>query len=343
MHSWRLTKKLVATSLLATLVSLSSAVAFAQTKEQNREQAIALYETNKLVTALPLLEKAAEDYPDDPAIASRLGFVLYAIGSTANDQSERRKLLERARKVLKHSQAHGDDSNLTRVTLESLSRKDAAVVVPFSDKKAAEEEMRKGEAAFVRGEIEKALVSYKRALELDPQLYPAALYAGDMEFRLAHDSKDESFRKQHFELAGVWFVKAIAIDPDRETAYRYWGDALDQQGKTEAARDKFIEAIIAEPYSGDRAYVGLTQWGDRHKVALRHPKIDIPSGVESKKPGETNITLDASIFKQDGAAAWMMYGIVRSSWMDKKDGSRSEKFSKAFPNERAYRWQRCDH
>ena len=335
-HSYRL-KKLVATALLATLVCLSSAVALAQTKEQNREQAIALYEANKLVAALPLLEKAAEDYPNDPAIASRLGFVLYAMASTTNDQSERHKLLERSRKVLKHSQAHGDDSNLTRVTLESLSREDAAAVVPFSDKKAAEEEMRKGEAAFVRGEIEKALVSYQRALELDPQLYQAALYAGDMEFRLAYDSKDQDFRNQHFERAGVWFVKAIAIDPNRETAYRYWGDALDQQGKTEAARDKFIEAIIAEPYSGDRAYVGLSQWGDRHKVALRHPKIEIPSGVESKKPGETSITLDASIFKDEGAAAWMMYGIVRSSWMDKKDGSRSEKFSKAFPNERAYR------
>src|SRR5437879_8137856 len=42
-------------------------------------------------------------------------------------------------------------------------------------------------------------------------------------------------------------LKAIAIDANRETAYRYWGDALDAQGKTNLARDKFVEAIVAEP------------------------------------------------------------------------------------------------
>ncbi|HKR60644.1 MAG TPA: hypothetical protein VJS64_13065 [Pyrinomonadaceae bacterium] len=329
--------KLIATSLLATFVYLAPAVASAQTKEQNREQALALYDANNFVAALPLLEKAAEAYPNDPVIASRLGFVLYAVGSMTTDKEVRRKYWERARKVLKESQAHGDDSNLTRLTLESLSQGEAAVDVPFSDKKAAEEEIRKGEAAFVRGDLETALVAYRRALELDPQLYHAALYAGDMEFRLAYASKDDRFRKEHFDQAGVWFAKAIAIDPDRETAYRYWGDALDQAGKTEAARDKFVEAIIAEPYSGERAYVGLTQWGDRHRTALNHPKIEIPSGVESKKPGEINITLDPSVFKDEGSSAWMMYGIVRSSWMDKKEGGRSEKFSKAYPKETAYR------
>jgi tetratricopeptide (TPR) repeat protein len=251
----------------------------------------------------------------------------------------RRQHWERARKILLQSKANGDDSNLTRITLESLSREDLPAVVPFSDKQAAEAEIRKGEDAFVRGEIEKALAAYKRALELDPKLYEAALYAGDMEFRLAHDSKDGGDRKQHFGQASVWFAKAIAIDPDRETAYRYWGDSLDEEGKTEEARDRFIEAIIAEPYSGERAYVGLTQWGQRHQVSMQHPKIEIPTNLTSKKPGEVNITLDSNVFKRDddGSAAWMMYGIIRAGWMDNKDGKRSEKFAKAYPNETAYR------
>ena len=339
MHHHNLSLKLIAASLLVAFVCLQGTVT-AQSQEQIREQAMQLFDANNFVAALPLLEKAAVAFPDDVVVASRLGFVLYALGTTTKDPAVRKQHWQRARKILLQAQANGDDSNLTRITLESLSREDlsAASVVPFSDKKAAEAEIRKGEDAFVRGEIEKALAAYKRALELDPKLYEAALYAGDMEFRLAHTSKDAAYRKQHFEQAGIWFAKAIAIDPDRETAYRYWGDSLDEEGKTEEARDRFIEAIIAEPYS-NRSYVGLSQWGDRHQVSLGHPKIEIPTNLTSKKPGEVNITLDSSLLKRDddGSAAWMMYGIVRAGWMDSKDGKRSEKFSKAYPDETAYR------
>jgi len=338
MRYHNLSLKLFAASLLVAFVCLMPVAVAAQTQEQIRQQAMELFDANNFVAAVPLLEKSAIAYPNDVAIASRLGFALYALGTTSKDPAVRKQHWERARKVLLQSRANGDDSNLTRITLESLSREDVTAV-PFSDKKAAEAEIRKGEDAFVRGEIEKALAAYKHALELDPNLYEAALYAGDMEFRLAHDSKDGGDRKQHFGQAGIWFAKAIAIDPDRETAYRYWGDSLDEEGKTEEARDRFIDAIIAEPYSGDRAYVGLSQWGERHQVSMQHPKIEIPTNLTSKKPGEVNITLDSKVFKRDddGSAAWMMYGIIRAGWMDNKDGKRSEKFSKAYPNETAYR------
>ena len=310
-----------------------------QEQKQIREQAIALFDADNYVAALPLLEKAYLADPQDTAITSRLGFALYAVGSTSEDKSVRQRNWERARKILLESQANGDDSNLTQGTIEFLSRGDANVVAPLSNTKAAEKELKKGEDAFVRGNIEKALVAYKRARELDPKLYEAALYAGDMEFRLGHAAKDKSDRNEHFGQAGIWFAKAIAIDPDRETAYRYWGDSLDEEGKTEEARDKFIQAIIAEPYSGSRAYVGLSQWGDRHQVSMTHPRVEIPAGVTSKKPGEVNITLDSSLFKDDadGSAAWMIYGMIRAGWMDKKEGGRSEKFAKAYPTETAYR------
>ena len=341
MRHHNLSLKLLSASLLVAFVCVSQGTVTAQIQEQIRAKAMEHFYANNFVAALPLIENATLAYPDDVAVASRLGFVLYALGTTAKDPAVRKQHWERARKILLQAQAKGDDSNLTRITLESLGREDlpAASAVPFSDKKAAEAEIRKGEEAFVRGEIEKALVAYKRALELDPKLYEAALYAGDMEFRLAHASKEAGFRKQHFEQAGIWFAKAVAIDPDRETAYRYWGDSLDEEGKTEEARDRFIEAIIAEPYSGNRAYVGLSQWGDRHQVSLQHPKIEIPTNLTSKKSGEVNITLDPSLFKRDddGSAAWMMYGIMRAGWMDNKEGKRSEKFTKAYPSETAYR------
>lgn len=320
------------------LVCLAPLSTLAQPQDQTeREQALALYESNNFVGALPLLEKVAAANPKDPVILSRLGFALYATSAIEKDPALRQKIRERARKTLLQSQSFGDDSNLTQITLDALSQGDAATV-PFSNMKAAESEIRKGEEAFARGDMDQALAAYKHALELDPRLYDAALYAGDVEFKKAYTSKDESFRNDHFEQAGIWFAKAIAIDADRETAYRYWGDALDAQGKSEEARERFVDAIVAAPYNRT-AYVGLSQWGDRHKVALGHPKIDIPTNVTSKKPGEINITIDDQALKgsDDGAAAWLMYGIIRTSWMDKKDGGRSEKFARAYPNESAYR------
>lgn len=339
MKDTMLTNKFFASILLVLFIVLAfSAPANAATQQSHREKAIATFEASNFVDAIPLLEQAAVATPDDAEILSRLGFALYAISVTEKDAARRQKMRERALQVLMKSRAHGDNSNLTQITVDSLTREDPADI-PFSALKAADSEIRKGEEAFVRGDMDQALAAYKRALELDPHLYEAALYAGDVEFKRAYVSKDDNYRNEHFDKAGVWFAKAIAINPDRETAYRYWGDALDAQGKTEAARDKFVEAIVADPYSGQRSYVGLTQWADRHQVGLGHPQVEIPTNVAAKKPGEVNITLDASILKgkDDGAGAWLMYGIVRSGWMDRKEGGRSEKFAKAHPKESAYR------
>jgi tetratricopeptide (TPR) repeat protein len=299
------------------------------------KRALELYEAQNFVAALPLLEKVAAGAPENPVVLSRLGFVLYAVAATEKDAESRKKMLDRARTVLLKSQSLGDNSNLTQIVLDGLSGDGEAV--PFSQVKAAEAAIREGETAFVRGDMDAAIKSYKRALELDPKLYDAALYAGDSEFKKAYASKDPQFRKEHFEQAGIWFAKAIAINPNRETAYRYWGDAFHLEGKTNEARDRFVDAIVAEPYSR-KAYVGLTQWADRQKISLAHPKIVIPSNVSSGKDGNVTITLDELAVKGNdkGTAAWLAYGITRASWMNRKEGL-SEKFSKAYPGETKYR------
>lgn len=299
------------------------------------KRAFELYEAQNFVAALPLLEKVAAGAPENPVVLSRLGFTLYAVAATEKDAESRKRMLDRARTVLLKSQSLGDNSNLTQIVLDGLSGGGEAV--PFSQVKAAEAAIREGEGAFVRGDMDAAIKAYKRALEIDPKLYDAALYAGDSEFKKAYASKDAKFRKEHFEQAGIWFAKAIAINPDRETAHRYWGDALHFEGKTDEARDKFVDAIVAEPYSR-KAYVGLTQWADRNKLQLAHPKIVIPSNVSSAKDGNVTITLDELAVKgnEKGTAAWVGYGMARASWMNRKEGL-SEKFAKAYPGETKYR------
>jgi tetratricopeptide (TPR) repeat protein len=324
--------------LTVVVLALASGSLAGSQDPAERQRAIDLYEANNFVAALPLLEKVAAANPNDPVILSRLGFAIYATSMDEKDPALRQQMRERSRQTLLRSQSVGDDGNLTKITLDALSGPDASQI-PFSSIKASEAAIREGEAAFLRGDMDKAIEAYKRALEADPHLYDAALYVGDAEFKKGYNSTDPQVRSDQFDKAGVWYAKAVTIDANRETAYRYWGDALEAQGKTNLARDKFVDAIIAEPY-GRRAYVGLTQWAEHHNVALGHPRIDIPSNVTSNKPGEVNITVDELALKgsdNDGSAAWVMYGMSRALWMNQKDGSRSDKFAKAYPNESVYR------
>jgi len=300
--------------------------AFAGAQTQNaaeRQRAIDVYESQNLVAALPLLEKVALAYPNDPVVLSRLGFTLYANAIDEKDAAKRQQMRQRALATLRKSRSLGDDSNLTSIALEALESPDSTQV-PFSQIRAAEAAIREGESAFMRGDMDKAIAAYRRALEADPHLYSAALYAGDSEFKKAMTSTDPQFRSTHFDAAGVWFAKAIDINPNAETAYRYWGDALDAQGKTNEALVKFVDAIVAEPYSGQRAYVGLMQWSQRHKVQVGHPHIEPPKSNTTQ--GIDPRTLDS----KDGSNEWLMYSIVRASW-------QNSDFAKNYPNEQTYR------
>ncbi len=328
MFNSTLTSRRILLAVSFVVASVFSVTAQTQNPAE-RQRAIDVYESQNLVAALPLLEKVALAYPNDPAVLSRLGFTLYATSTDEKDANKRAQMRQRALTTLRKSRSLGDTSNLTSIALEALENPDSSQV-PFSQKQAAEAAIREGEAAFMRGDMDKAIAAYKRALEADPHLYSAALYAGDSEFKKAMNSTDPQFRNEHFDAAGVWFGKAIAINPDAETAYRYWGDALDAQGKTSEALAKFVDAIVAEPYSGQRAYVGLMQWGQRHKVQVGHPHIEPPNSTTTQG-NKTTLNIDPrTLDSKDGSNEWLMYDLTRMAWQ-KGD------FAKNYPNEQAYR------
>ena len=285
----------------------------------DRKRAFELYEANNFDAALPMLEKLHGANPSDVMVLERLAFVLTGKLPTIKDPAERAKARERARALALRARELGDDSNLLQGMLDVLEGPDAGPAA-FSGRGEADALMREGEAAFSRGELDKAIDLYERALKLDPRLYHAALFAGD-----------SYFKKKEWDKAGEWFARAVEINPNVETAYRYWGDSLMAQGKREEARDKFISAIIASP--GDRhAYVGLTQWADRYGVKLAHPEIEVPTSA-STQDGKTTINLDLNLLgggDDGGTFSWIAYGATRSIWA-------KEKFAKEFPAEKAYR------
>src|SRR5215217_1928952 len=297
------------------LVTPSSAVV-AQDDEERR-RAFQLYNDAKHTEALPLFEKLAVTYPNDPDVIETFGLLVMTQTAYLKDAAARKQARLRGREILLRAQKLGANSPLLKATLERPIDDDAG----FSTKKEVDDVMREGEGAFAGGNYTKAIEMYQRALLLDPTLYEAALFTGDVYFTTADQVK-----------AGEWFARAIAINPDRETAYRYWGDALMKQGRATEAGDKFVEAFIAEPYSR-LARTGFLNWAQKVHVTLANPKVELPANVTPKEGG-TTITLDSGMFKKDdksgSGAAWMLYGIIRASW------SQSE-FKKQYPNEPKYR------
>jgi len=320
-------------TMAALIFSMNASVVAQQTEyEADKQRAAQLLDESKLVQALPILEKLAAQNPKDRDVQFYLGFCTLAKANDVKDPAARKQERVRARTYLARAKELGMSDTLLDQMLASIPP-DGGEMPKFSSNAEAEAAMTDGESAYGHGDLDKALAAYTRALQLDPKLYHAALFAGDMQFKRGHNSTDAAERSAFFDKAGEWFSKAIAIDPNIETAYRYWGDALLEYGKDDEARTKFIEAIVADPYN-NLVYSGINKWARKNQAQIGHPRIDIPTDVTAKKPGEVIVTVSED---GDGSAAWSMYGISRALWLNKKDGTLSDKFVKAYPKESAYR------
>jgi tetratricopeptide (TPR) repeat protein len=310
-------------AFLVLVLSLLPAAVHAQsgeTAQDLKQRADALFKQNNYLDALPLLEKLVVATPDDPDAHFSIGFSLLAKAQVTKDASERKALRVRARNAfLKAKELHVKQP-VVDALIQSLPP-DGADGTPFSQNPEANDVMSQAETLFSQGNLDQALASYQKALQLDPGLYDAALFIGDV-----------YTQKGDFAQAEVWYQKAIAIDPYREIAYRYSATPLMKQHKYDQARDRYVESFITEPY-GRFGVAGLTQWAQATKTTLANPRIDNPARVTFDEKGGVNITLgDAALgaSKDDGSFAWIAYGGTRSLW-------HKEKFARAFPDEKTYR------
>ena len=312
------------------LVGLTSRTLAQETEPPERIEAFKLFDQNKFTDAIPVLEKVVKASPSDSSALERLGWALFVVSSSIRDPQARKKQLDRARTVLKRSKELGNDSELLRTALENLEKDDPFAEPGFSPVKEADAAMREGEAAHIKGELDKAIKGYERALQLDPKLYLAALFAGDMYFKKGYQATEPKARDENFNKAGEWFARAISIEPNIETAHRYWGDALMHQGKQRDALIKFIDGIIADP-GNRKAYVGLSQWGQRNSVNMGHPEIDVPVKITPTGDKKVDVSLAPGLLQRtDGSAAWEQYASVRTKWA-------GGEFARAHPNETGYR------
>jgi tetratricopeptide (TPR) repeat protein len=310
-----LARAVAAIFLVVGLIS-SHSLGFAQTPApDDRGRALRLCEENKFVEALPILERLNADSPDDVVVLERLAQALVASLLTLPDAAKRRDAALRARKFILHARELGDNSNISQLLIDSIPSDGNMKLGNFSNRKEADEALLQGDQAFARGDFPAAIEGYKRALKLDPNLYQAPLFLGDVYYKM--NQTDE---------AGKWYAAAIKMDPDRETAYRYWGDVLVKSGEMAEARSVLIDAIIAEPYN--RApWTGLGQWATAAHVKIAPPQIPIPA-FKTGENGQSTVELNPI---QDGSEGWIAYIGVRALW------STGKPFREAYPNEQTYR------
>jgi len=287
-----------------------------------KRQATELTRQMKYTEALPILEKLAVAEPDNPANHFYLAYALIAQRNTTKNTELRKALRLRALEAFVKAQKLGIQEPVVDALVQSLSSEtsDTFDAKKYSQHPEANKLMREGEAAFSQGKTDDALASYVKALELDPTIYEAALFAGNV-----------FIQRSDFKQATAWYQKAIAINPTRETAYRYSATPFLRQQKYEQARDLYIEAFITEPYS-KYSIGGLTQWGQVTNTILAHPEIDIPVNVAGSDT-DAKIQLRADVLKggkSDGSFAWTSYIATRELW-------RTEKFAQTFPKEKIYR------
>ena len=311
---------------LFTLFFLSIAIAVptqAQTEgtAELKQRAGELIKENKFTEALPLLEKLAAAEPNNGETQFYLAFALLGQSTNTKDDAVRKTLRARARQAFVKAKSLNYNEPKLDALILSLPEDGSDSPDGFTSNTKANQLMEEAEALFSQGKSDEALKKYQEALELDPKLYHAALFSGDV-----------YMQKGDFAKAEFWYQKAIGIDPNKETAYRYSATPLMKQHKTDEARDRYIEAFIVEPYSRF-ARGGLIQWGQATQTKLAHPDIAVPTNVTFDEKGDAKINLNADALlggKDDGSFAWISYGATRSTW-------RKEKFAKTFPNEKTYR------
>jgi tetratricopeptide (TPR) repeat protein len=275
--------------------------------DTERAQANQLWLADKFIEALPLYEDLCRQDQTLAVFAERHGFGLIKKAGTIMPGPEQSALQKQAYAELYRAKKLGDNSELLQSVLGDQTKSGIGAVLSnipltggYTHKPTPQAATLENQAqvAFNNNDFSNALTLYSEASAQDPLWYDPLLFAGDVYFRQGRQPE-----------AAQMFAKAIAIDPDRETAYRYWGDLLLlKAGDIPAAKVKFEEAVVAEPYSRAAA-IGLLKWARYAKATYAPPQIARPNFATNHGALVADPALAAET--ANGRASWLIYERVR--------------------------------
>jgi tetratricopeptide (TPR) repeat protein len=274
-----------------------------------REQAFSLFQQGKRLEALPLLEELVKAAPRDTSLLVTLAACLVEHAAALPDQQGGGKERLRARELVDRAREQGDQSVLALNLSQLLKQLPETGSIRFSSNPAVEQAMRAGEAAFSRRDFPGAIEHYSKALELEPGNYSAALFIGN-----SYDRQDQ------FALASQWYERAIQLDRNIETAFRYYADMLAKQGDWTKSRAMLIHAAVAEPYNR-MVWRELKAWATLNSTQI----VEVFVGIPAESAGGQNTTAVSSDL------VWGSYWEVRGRWQ------KGDEFKNRFPVEAKYR------
>ena len=286
--------------------------------QSKRQQAVALFRQGKRLDALPLLDELVRKSPQDSELLVDLAASLIEHAATLTDQGAATQERFRARDLVQKAWQLGDASPLGE-NLRQLLRDLAATggTVRFSDNPEVERIIAAGEAAFARRDFDAALAAYTKALELEPTSYVATLFVAN-----TYDRMNDVAR------ATQWYERAMRLNPDVETAFRYDADMLAKQGDMAKARSMLIHAAVAEPYN-KIVWREIRAWALINNTAFSLVYLPIPLPAKDGSPQTANPAAEQPPAQL--VSAWRAYHAVIADW---RKGGR---FEQRFPQEAAYR------
>jgi tetratricopeptide (TPR) repeat protein len=280
--------------------------------QSKRQNAADLFKRGKRLEALPLLEELVKADPKDDEMLVALAASLVEHAATLQDEEAAGKERLRARDVLNRAWDLGNTSPLAMNLMQLLRQLPASGAIKFSDDPRVEQAMRAGEAAFSRRDFAEALKNYAKALELEPANYSAALFTAN-----TYDRQNE------FKKGAEWYRRAIRLDPNIETAYRYYADMLAKEGAMREARAMLILAAVAEPYNRI-VWRELRAWATITGIRINEIYIGVPGEQKLQQASDDQPSPVVS-------AVWQAYHKVRATWQ------KGDEFKNRFPEEKAYR------
>lgn len=290
--------------LTSVFLSLLTAIAAWATDLQEID---ALLSRHQLERAETEIRKLMHGQPEDAQLLQRWGYLLLLKSQTVPDPAQAKALRKACREALAKAKELGNNEPLVSTLLAAIPP-DGGRGDRFSNDPETEKAMKAGEAAFARGRWAEAAIHYRRAAELDPNLYYAPLYLGDAHLQQA----------QIVEACQA-YERAIDLDPDIETAYRYWGNALMRQGEVEQALQRYAQAVVADPASKLAWERGLKRWVEATGAKLEVPRVELRATLG--KDGKS-ILVDGSDF----SAPWLAYPTSKLLY-------RSQTYPKLFPGQ----------